>query len=787
MQRIDGLESSISEFASRPPRWAVSGRDRITTAYLSLGGLAILAGLVFPKVEPILGLVLGIATIVAAITSVRFRRPSLVWPWACLVVAFVLFLANNVAKSTFHPLGNLTATRSFVPDMIALPAYVLLAVGLVGFSRTRVRGAARTSVVLDGLIAALALASLAWAFGVEPVLLQRQVPILIKMVLTAYPSMSIFLVVVTLRIVFNGSGKHVPALWLCVGAMTFMLLGDGIYMFADINLLHLPPQFLDLPYVIAFLGAGATALHPSMRELTEPGPETQLTASTGRAALVAGALVVTALVTVQYRLFTAADRLVTVGLFFAVTGAVILRIVQALRLAASSEARLVFQANHDDLTCLPNRRMMEQQLSKALERASVDKGPVALMFLDLDRFKLVNDTLGHGRGDDLLIEVAERLRSNVRPTDLVTRIGGDEFMILLDHVGITSEAMDLANRLRLCLKDPFVLNGIEFYISASVGLAFASGDDPHATAETLVRDADTAMYQAKEAGRDKVAMFDESMRDEVSERVELERDLRTAVSLGQLHLVYQPIVALPRGPVVGMEALVRWAHPTRGVLPPAQFIPLAEDRGMIVEIGNWVLEEAVSQFAAWCRYAPEMEGIYVSVNLSSAQLRDDSIVHRVADLLALHGLPASSLCVELTESMAMQDPVASAAILAKLRRLGVGVALDDFGAEYSSLAYLKRLPVTILKIDKSFISSLVQEDTVDASLIAAVVAMAKSLGITTLAEGVESSAQARWLLRLGVDAVQGFLFSRPVTADKLLEVTASLNRRRLNLVTAPTC
>ena len=239
---------------------------------------------------------------------------------------------------------------------------------------------------------------------------------------------------------------------------------------------------------------------------------------------------------------------------------------------------------------------------------------------------------------------------------------------------------------------------------------------------------------------------------------------------------------LPRGPSVGMEALVRWAHPTRGVLSPAQFIPLAEDSGMIAEIGNWVMEEAVSQLAAWCRYAPEMEDIYVSVNLSSAQLRDDGIVDRVADILAIHGLPGSSLCLELTESMAMQDPIASAAILGRLRRLGVGVALDDFGAEYSSLAYLKRLPVTMLKIDKSFVDSLVDEDTADASLIAAVVAMARSLGITTVAEGVESSAQAQRLLRLGVDAVQGFLFSRPVTADKLLEVTASLSQRRLKLV-----
>ena len=209
----------------------------------------------------------------------------------------------------------------------------------------------------------------------------------------------------------------------------------------------------------------------------------------------------------------------------------------------------------------------------------MDDTHVALLYLDLDRFKLVNDTLGHRRGDELLVQVARRLQSHVRPTDLVTRIGGDEFMILLDHVVTVSEAMDLADRLRLCLQEPFVLGGVEFFLSASVGLAFASGDDPSATAEALVRDADTAMYQAKESGRDKVAVFDESMRSQVSERVELEHDLRNAVPLNQLHLVYQPIVGLRHGQSVGMEALVRWAHPTRGVLLPAQFIPVAEESG----------------------------------------------------------------------------------------------------------------------------------------------------------------------------------------------------------------
>jgi len=281
-----------------------------------------------------------------------------------------------------------------------------------------------------------------------------------------------------------------------------------------------------------------------------------------------------------------------------------------------------------------------------------------------------------------------------------------------------------------------------------------------------------------------VAVFDESMRTRVAERVELEHDLHDAVALNQLHLVYQPIVRLPLGTVVGMEVLVRWAHPVHGVISPVKFIPLAEESGLISEIGIWVLEEAVSQFAAWLRQAPEMAGLYLSVNLSGAQLHDDQIVHRVADVLTINGLEGSSLCLELTESVVMEDPAAAATILTAIRRLGVKIAIDDFGSEYSSLAYLKRFPATTLKIDQSFVKSLAMRDSPDATLIATIVAMARALGIATVAEGVETPAQAARLIELGCDAAQGYLYSRPVGAERLPEVVASLGTQRLRLVEA---
>jgi len=519
-----------------------------------------------------------------------------------------------------------------------------------------------------------------------------------------------------------------------------------------------------------------------MRMLTEPGKPTQMVRSRVRIVLVGIALVVPALLIIKGAGSSTTDRVVLGLLVLAMSGAAVLRTVQALHVAQSSQARLVFQAHHDSLTELPNRRFMERHLSRLLERARIDDTHVALLYIDLDRFKLVNDTLGHRHGDELLIEVARRLCENVRPTDLVTRLGGDEFMIVLGEVVGISQALDLANRLRACLRVPFAVRGKTFYVSASIGLAYASGEDPAVSAETLIRDADTAMYQAKDAGRDAVAVFDESMRVRVEERVEIEHDLHDAVALNQLHLLYQPIVRLPQGTLLGMEALLRWTHPRHGVIAPARFIPLAEEDGLIAQIGDWALGEALGQVAAWRRHGPAMANLYLSVNLSAAQLYDGQVVDRVADALALHRLQGSSLCLELTESVVMEDPATAASALERLRKLGVQIAIDDFGSEYSSLAYLKRFPATILKIDKSFVDNITKPDSPDATLIATIVAMARTLGIATIAEGVESFAQSTRLIELGCDAAQGFLYSRPVGAARLPEVVTSLGAHTLRLV-----
>jgi diguanylate cyclase (GGDEF)-like protein len=712
--------------------------------------------------------VVGALALGATVAGIRIHRPSHSWPWWMISAALTLFLVGGIARIELHTLGNLGPTRSLLPDIIVLPGYFLLAAGLLGFSRSPEKGARhRFGIALDGAIAALSILACAWVFVIDPVLFAQQTPLASRLALSAYPPASIFLVVVTLRIAFSPVQERVASYWFLLLAMTAMFVGDTLYMFVDIDLAHVPAALLTLPYCVAFVAAGATALHPSMRALTEPVEDLETRPSRTRVIITAVALAIPAFLTLQVRRETIADRVVLFGILITLTAAAVIRIIEALQTAQRSEADLAYQASHDTLTGLPNRQMMHRRLSQALAHATVDDSDVALLFIDLDRFKLVNDTLGHSHGDDLLVEVARRLQERVRPDDLVTRIGGDEFMIVLGHVVSVSQAMDLANRLRADLRAPFVINGVEFYVSASIGLAFASGDDPDADAEALVRDADTAMYQAKDAGRDSVAIFDKAMRMRVTERVEMENELRHAVERDQLQLVYQPIVRLPQGPIVGVEALVRWSHPTLGVISPVKFIPLAEESGLITQIGEWVLDEALSQLTTWQRQAPGLNDLYVSVNLSAVQLHDERVTDVVDRALARHDLEGRSLCLEITESAAMRDPSAAVSILTSLRGLDVRLAIDDFGTEYSSLAYLQRFPVQSLKIDRSFITSMDAADTADGTLVAAIVAMARALGITTIAEGVETSRQAAQLMELGCDAVQGYLYSRPVRAEQI--------------------
>lgn len=713
----------------------------------------------------------GAATFVAMVVGLVRSRPRLRWPWVAIGVALALFIAGGGMRQSLGTLGDLSADRSLLPDLITLPGYLIVGAGLAGIARARGGEAGDRDMVLDGVVASLATLTIAWVYLISPALFHEEAPFTVRLLLACYPPLSVFLVAVAARMAFTAGGGRSPAHLFLLTSMICMLAGDVLYMMVETHVFSPPESLIDLPYVLAYVTLGAAVLHPSLRDIGEPATaEPRSGSSRSRLAFIAVALAIPAFVTAVRSETSTADRAVLSGIILALTAAAIWRVSRALAANARSEARLAHQATHDALTGLPNRALLGEHVASALRRASASDDRVAVLFLDVDRFKLVNDTLGHSRGDELLVAVSRRLQTIVRPGDLVARIGGDEFIVAVDRDTDPGAVLELGERIRRSFRQPFLVRGLETFSSVSIGIAFSDRSDPDIDAESLIRDADTAMYEAKEAGRDAICMFDSSMRERTAERMTLERFLRHALARGELELRYQPIVELPSHRITSVEALIRWRHPTLGEVAPSRFIPVAEDTGLIVEIGAWALGEACARIAEWRQLSPELADLRVAVNLSARQLRDDRMVATVGGALRAHGLPADALVLELTESLLMEDPAAAAGILLNLREMGVRLAIDDFGTGYSSLAYLKRFPVDVVKIDQTFVEALDRDDTSEESLVAAIIAMTKALSLRTVAEGVETPAQAERLAQLGCTSAQGYLFARPLTAAAATEL-----------------
>jgi diguanylate cyclase (GGDEF)-like protein/PAS domain S-box-containing protein len=429
-----------------------------------------------------------------------------------------------------------------------------------------------------------------------------------------------------------------------------------------------------------------------------------------------------------------------------------------------AEEETQHRALHDPLTELPNRTLFLDRLGHALERAQRSGMTVAVLFMDLDNFKVINDSLGHEVGDRLLCAFAPRLKDALRPADTVARFGGDEFVVLCEDIQTEQDVVHLAERVLASLREPFAIGSHELFTSATIGLAIArNGDD----ADGLIRDADAAMYRAKANGRGRYELFDQAMRERVSERLRIENALRRALADDALSLNFQPIVALEDRSIVGAEALLRWHDAERGWIAPDRFIPIAEESGLIVSIGEWVLEEAMRAAMRW----PEVReggGVpQLTVNLSARQVTHPSFLGQLAGVLERTGLPAERLSLEITESVLMEESGAAMDAVRELKALGVALVLDDFGTGYSSLSYLNRLPIDVLKLDRSFIAPLREEAHTTAAIVSGIVTMADALGMTVVAEGVEEPEQVERLQALGCDYAQGFHFARPMPANEL--------------------
>ncbi len=454
---------------------------------------------------------------------------------------------------------------------------------------------------------------------------------------------------------------------------------------------------------------------------------------------------------------------------------------------------LTTAARIDKLTGLANRALLTDRLARALERTVTEREySFTLMFLDFDRFKLVNDSLGHDVGDLLLQSIAGRLRANLRSTDsaqreaagnTVARIGGDEFVVLLDGIGTPDIATVIADRLLGVLEAPYQLGEHLVRSSASIGIVHSG--DGYTSADEMLRDADIAMYEAKATGKGRHVSFTESMRDAVRHRIEIETDLRDAIGTSQLHLVYQPIVDLETHRVTGAEALVRWSHPTRGNIPPNEFIPIAEETGLILPLSDFILREACSTFMRWQSELGENAPEKISVNLSRVQLTDASLVARTVAVLAACGMKPGQLLLEVTESQIMQQRTAALELLGALRSEGIRLAMDDFGTGYSSLSCLQEFPLDVLKVDRSFVVN-AGKGRDFAALLHAVVCLADNLGLKVVAEGIETEEQLVLLQALGCAFGQGYLLARPMSADGVVtHVTAALTAAQTAAHAAP--
>ncbi len=450
-----------------------------------------------------------------------------------------------------------------------------------------------------------------------------------------------------------------------------------------------------------------------------------------------------------------------------------------------AEQAVQFQAHHDTLTGLPNRTLLYERLNSLLAKAFSNEQQMWVLFLDLDRFKLINDSLGHGTGDLVLKKVSERLLNVIRENDTLARLGGDEFVLVLQGTNESRLEVSLLDRIMAAICAPVEVGGEDLSVACSIGIAAYPTDGT--TADMLIEHADVAMYRAKESGRKTWKFYKSEMNEAAIYRLRIENDLRSALDRGEFVLHYQPQIDLRTGTVIGVEALIRWQHPQSGLLPPATFISVAEDIGLIIPIGAWVLKQACLQAVAWQKLG--FPPIHMAVNLSARQFAQQGLSQLIAQTLQSTGFNSSLLELEITENLMMSNVEEAANILADLRSLGVAISVDDFGTGYSSLYYLKRFPINILKIDRSFVRD-ITTDRDDAAIVVAIVALAQSLGLKVIAEGVELEEQAAYLIECGCDAAQGYLYSKPVSPEVIENILengyGAVNYLTSNVVKMPT-
>lgn len=851
-------------------------RDHVWKAYLAAGAVL---GLVYAFVPTspaklVIWPLIGWSSVVTIFVGVRMHRPHARLAWWLLALGVATFITGDDLYSIRNLLLHAESLFPSYVDALYLGMYPLLIGGLVILVRRRTPHADRESLI-DAAILTGGAGLLSWVVLIDPLVTSKQLSTMERLVSMAYPLGDLALLAVVFRLAV-GTGRRPPVFWLLTAGVLGLLGADALYGYLNLSGGWHEHHAIDAGWIAFYVTWGAAALHPSMRELSQPAARPARTGRRRIAVVGSAALVPPGVLVAQAMQGPIEDPVAIAVTSAALFGLVIARTAGLAREAAENQGearfrslvqnavdavvvldadgRVVYQtpstarvlgwdgeaidhcvlaelvhpddravlssvlsapagegarewrgrrgdgtwssfevdvadlrgdrsvagvvltmrdttrrksleaelrrrAFHDSLTGLANRALFVDRVGHALALDERRGAGVAVLFLDIDDFKLVNDGLGHNVGDDLLVAVGQRLGRSVRPGDTVARLGGDEFALLLEDGNMPSAADSVARRIADSLAEPFPVGGKDIAVRMSMGIAI--GGSGSLEASELLRHADIAMYVAKQSGKGRCERFVPEMHDDARRRLDLASDLPAAIMEPQLHLLYQPIVDLATGKPVGAEALVRWNHPQYGPLSPTEFIPIAEATGIVVRLGRWVLEEACRVAEGW--RSDGWDDLYVTVNVSGRQLREASLVDDVVLALASSGLPAQHLVLEVTESALVENMEVARERLLQLKDLGLRVAVDDFGTGYSSLSYLSGFPVDVVKIDKSFVDRVGVGDE-GCAMVRAVVDLGASLGLTAVAEGIEEPEQVPVLRRLGCGSGQGYLFARPMAA-----------------------
>nr|WP_240943209.1 bifunctional diguanylate cyclase/phosphodiesterase [Planosporangium thailandense] len=696
---------------------------------------------------------LGFVSLIMILVGVRRHRPARRRIWYCIAAGQALWVLGDVTFDFYDYVLHRSPFPSLA-DVFYLAGYPVLMAGLFILVRGRTAGRDRAGLI-DAAVIATGLGLVCWAFFMRPIVQDDSLSPVTAVISLAYPVMDVVMIAMIARL-FTGPGARTPSYrFLMAGAV--LLTGSDIFFSALNAFFTYDGGATDAGFLLSYLLWGAAALHPSMRSLSEPATDHVARLSRVRLALLAAAsLLAPCLLLIQGLHDPRHVDWVASGV-----GAVVLFLLVLVRM--SGLVTLVQeQATQDELTRLGNRRLLHREVERALAELAPDQ--VQLALIDLDDFKTVNDRLGYHVGDQLLTAVAGRLTEATAPGTVLVRLGGDEFAVLLAPA-TQPEADAVVREVAEALRQPMCADGHDLLIRASIGVADAA--DTQEPRE-LLRRADVAMYAAKDNGKQRVARYHLEMDLHSVEEVRLGAQLRHAIDASEMHLVYQPIVELPDGRMVGVEALVRWQHPQHGLVSPGLFIPVAERNGLIVTLGEWILREACQQAARWQNGPGSQHLRRISVNVSARQLREPDFAATVAGILRATGLEPERLVVEVTETAVFDGGAALESVWA-LHRLGVTIALDDFGTGHSSLGLLRTCPANILKVDKSFVDEVGGGSDQDV-IATALIQIAGGLRLDAIAEGVESAGQADHLHRIGYRYAQGFHFARPVPAAEITEL-----------------